>query len=132
MPAPYADDNDGHDEEPPDTARVHQGEGSFACGRISCFMILGIPSVVTLFSVLFGAIIAGIEDTSFENGFWVAATILTTSSSPLGDNTTLPATDGGKFFSIICGTWAMGLFGIFVVLMSAPAMDSVYALLRLR
>ena len=103
--------------------------------------------------MIFGAVLAGIDETEFENvcgvvyrlrarsqiylhartqGFWIAASILTTSSIPLGDNTTLPVSDGAKVFCVVCGTWSMGIFGMLVVLLSAPAMDPLFKLLRLR
>eukprot|EP00754_Rhynchopus_humris_P037260 Rhum_TRINITY_DN19392_c0_g1::Rhum_TRINITY_DN19392_c0_g1_i1::g.169741::m.169741 len=102
------------------------------CLLVTFILTIGIPTLISFCAVIFGAVLAGIDDTDFENGFWVAASILTTSSIPLGDNTTLPVSDGAKVFCVVCGTWSMGIFGLLVVLLSAPAMDPLFKLLRLR
>ncbi|KAJ9445248.1 hypothetical protein DIPPA_21190 [Diplonema papillatum] len=109
-------------------AKVTRNAGMKVC----LFLFIGIPLLVSFFSVIFGAILAATEDRPFEDGFWLAATILTTSTTPLGGTTMPPQTDGGKVFATICGTWAMGIFATIVVLMSSPAADPLYAALRLR
>eukprot|EP01013_Petalomonas_cantuscygni_P015979 TRINITY_DN32903_c0_g1_i1.p1 TRINITY_DN32903_c0_g1~~TRINITY_DN32903_c0_g1_i1.p1 ORF type:complete len:418 (+),score=-0.32 TRINITY_DN32903_c0_g1_i1:56-1309(+) len=99
-----------------------------AC-RIFILVFVLLPIVCCAVAAPLGGLVADAEGWEYADGFFYVAAILTAQPDPLSAESV--NTHHGRILLVFVGAWALGIFAVFIVLLSAPFTGPIIRLFRL-